>query len=472
MRLEIVQLLKSPKRYDRMRGWTELHTDCVSKQYVLSKDDILFLVTVLHNEEDDGVKQHGQTIMTELIAVLLANGLLSVQPYPQAEILLESVYDWLWDPLHETSVVFGVTADLHLRDGIALVELGRRLPKLEFPATAFVHVPFGQPQWGATFYQQGHVQAVVLVGRIGLFGEEAIRRLSCSDSRFGFLTHERPVDCPPHGLDDQYHCLYERLGSGEREYHRTIDKDGERTDFALVQRYTVEHAGRQIVVIHCAGNTFLGTIGAAQWAASPLKCSAEKNSPPIPCPANIQRDSTLEALLEVKADVNKPVWTPPKIKLLELTAAGATWSQTTGKWHIEITLRCENGDPRKPLTVFFGKEKEPMNHTSQAFRLLTAVCLLSREGQDGRVDLDKLTKDKWIWSDKQVGERQVRSSLAGLKHCHKKLRDVLSNDSEVRLYANVKIQSVEPAAVGAARPACKGRKKDRRGSEEGSRKPR
>jgi hypothetical protein len=361
------------------------------------------------------------------------------------------LYDWVLDPFRGTSAVFGTAADRHLRDGMALLELRGYLSVSDFPKTDFVLVPLNQPQWEAAFHQQKQLQAIMLVGRIGLFGEDALRRWLCRQARFNFLTHVRPADCSPHALDDQYHCIVDGEASDADGCHRTDDADGKRTDFALVQRYTVESPGGRLVVLQIAGNTSLGTLGSARWVTSRLKQPSEADGAPIPCPPNLCADTLVEALLEVKAGINMSIWMPSTIKLLTLTTDKATWSKTNRRWHAHITLRCENGDPHKPLAVLFGQEEEPMDPKSQMFRLLVAICLLCQQADDRKVDLDSLAKDAWVWGNVNIAAK-LRGKLASLKHAHKKLRDLLSIGSDVHLYVDLKIASVQPVPVSVGLP--------------------
>ena len=172
-------------------------------------------------------------------------------------------------------------------------------------------------------------------------------------------------------------------------YYRTNDKNGVRTDYAIVQRFMVEDT----VVVYVAGNTSLGTLAGIQWVALRRNHLVAPDGVPIPCPEKIRGDSTVEALLQVSAPLDDRVWTPFDLKLLKLHAAGFRWSSSTGKWHPLITIDCIDGDPRQPVAVFFGEEKETMDAKRQSFRLLVQICMLARAGS-GRTRRSRQTGER------------------------------------------------------------------------------
>ena len=96
------------------------------------------------------------------------------------------------------------------------MELARRLPVKEFPETGFVLVPLNRTDWVVAFSQQKY-QAICFVGRLGLYGGDVVQRWSCKDARYRFLRHDKPDNCPSHGLDEDYHCIVERLDDGYAE---------------------------------------------------------------------------------------------------------------------------------------------------------------------------------------------------------------------------------------------------------------
>jgi hypothetical protein len=457
MREEIVKLLKSRDRGERMRGWRASHADCAQNHYELPREDRIFLAQRLREEVDDGVQQFGSRILLELIALARPIGIPPESPAPgPSPRPLQFLYQWLWDPFHENSAMFGTASDVYLRDGMALVALARRLGWDEFPRAEIVLVPVGQPRWEEVLHQQGF-QAIFLVGRLGLFGDEAVRSWDFLDSRFFFPKQQRSPGSAPDAFDPEYYCIRERLEDGRIESYPVHDAAKDmRTDFALIQRYPVVYLGVQIVVVLCAGCTSLGTLAAAQWAASHLTRNTHPQGTPIPCPAGLAADSRMEALLEVTADLNHPLWIPSRVELRRLMVDRATWNPQLRAWESEslIEVHCEGGDPQRPVAVVIDGKEERMDPKGQAFQLSVAVCLSAAENQ-GLVDLAKLLQSPKLWPRGGANEDKLRDRLSGLKFRHLKM---LSIDREVRLHATVKIVAVEPVTAPVDGPRRKGRK--------------
>jgi hypothetical protein len=471
MRQEITKMLNSSEQILQMRGLTELHADCAEKQFVPSQEDFSFLREFLYDRANEAVRCHAMILlMTGILPLLFRNGLPAAPSCPNSMAGRGCLCDWLWGPFQETSVVFG-TAGEYLRDGKALMELAARIPQTAGTKPEFVLVPLNSNEWEMAFNRQ-QCQAVCFVGRLGLYGAEAIRQLTNRNAVYDFPSHKKPPTCPPHGLDRKFHCIDGKRDDGRKDHYRTKDKNEVRTDYAIVQRFVVAHLGGQMIVVYIAGSTSLGTLGGVLWATSQRKELGAPDGMPLSCPENIRRDSAFEALLQVSARKDDFVWKPTDVKLLKLTAAGATWSAATGKWHPGITIECESGNPRESIAVFFGEEKEPMDANGQAFRLLVGIGMLSREDPERRVDLDKLAKDPWIWSGKELTKEKLRNKLASLKNRHPKLQNVLSNGPDLHLYADVRFRSLEPVAVLSELPAHKRRIKGGGGSAGKPNKPR
>jgi hypothetical protein len=375
---------------------------------------------------------------------------------PAAPATPQCLLDWVLLPFHETSAVFGASGGLYVRDATALLALARCFSNKEFPRTDICPVPLRSRSWEEQVYKGDH-QAVLLVGRLWLFGDSAVNDWCHKKARFGFIRHDKPEDCQPPPFDPEYHCIYEELDDGRREYYRTSKNNGEWTDYALIQRYTVQYSGRQIVVVLCAGITSLGTLSAAEYLVSRLNGSSRPGGEPIPLPPGIGPDSSLEALLEVKADATHPFWTPSRVELRKLFVDSAVWSASENKWEssLTITLVCEGGNPERPLAVKIDDREQKMNHAKHAFRLLVAVCLQARESSDGHVDVAKLSQNPWIWRKEKVSETYVRRRLTELKHRHMPPAS-LSIGEDVRLHAKVVIVAApELVAVGAKVPGRK-----------------
>jgi hypothetical protein len=89
--------------------------------------------------------------------------------------------------------------------------------------------------------------------------------------------------------------------------HAAWQDDGERTDYAVVQRLRVQYSGRLRTVVVVAGATSLGTLGAAAWVASPDYLNTmQREASRVLGRDNRPEDVELEALIKVKAAVRNP----------------------------------------------------------------------------------------------------------------------------------------------------------------------
>lgn len=353
-----------------------------------------------------------------------------------------SLSDWLWGPFHKPSAVFGLTAaDYRRRDEIALIQLVRRLSYREFPDTEIHQIDPDDPEWSELLFQGGY-QSICLVGRLGLYGQEALERWNNPNGRFGFLVNRRPGTIPAGQLDKDFHCIYERIGEGPTEYYRTEEKNGKRTDFALVQRYPVYDGTRYIVVVIIAGASSLGTLAAAQWAADKLTEPTHPYGEPIDAPQGVGPDSHFEALVDVTAEVTTRVWRPLRINLRRLCVDRAVWCENDRRWHIDpprnITILREKGTKARAVGVLFDGKRAPLNPGSQTFRLLVEACLESRSRENGVVNAKKLGQKSEIWDGKTHAEADVRRRLSILKQRY--LGDALSVGRPIRLDAKVTIR--------------------------------
>jgi hypothetical protein len=365
------------------------------------------------------------------------------------------LYHWLLDPFHGDSAILGTAGHGRLRDGQAMLALISRFPDEEFPFTRRQFVTPGEMDWQRDVYQR-HLQAIWLVGRIGLFGREAIEHWILKNARFCFPMHERPDHCPPHGLDPEYNRIREWLGDDQFVDYRASEQNGQRTDFALVQRYPVAYPeGTQpVIAVHCAGSSWLGTLGAAHWVACDLRRPTHLGGTPIPCPPNIHDGSCLEALLEVTGDVADPhLWKPSRVAPRKLFVDGASWSLKEGCWESlrVVTLECEDGDPHRTVRILIDGKREPINARRGQFRLLVALAVLAQKSPDGCIDLAQLAADPWIWQNQPAPtEEELRHKLAMLRYLYldEGLLVMARIDREVRFCAVVKIKAVEPVAAG------------------------
>jgi hypothetical protein len=436
---DIREKLNSRNASLRRTGWYRLLRESTKDQFALSAAQIKQLHECRWKEDDMEVWRAAVNVMLELP---LHNRSKDAETSPW-----DSLGNWLWDPFKDPSLVFRVLDPRsRRRDEDAVILLARHLSRREFPHTEFLRIPLDKPLWGEVL-ENRPCQALCIVGRLGLFGDHAVQFWSKKDTRFRFISEHRPDGLPWGKVDPRFHCICERISaSGEEGYspaYPTTEQNGQRTDYGLVQRYEVLYKTKKVCVVVCAGASSLGTFAAVQWAAD-QSVGRHLNEALIPLPERVRADSTLEALLEVTADLSPSAnsWQPLHLRLVKLCVDGSVWSEEERDWRRrspeEITLVYNPSDPEKAVMVLFDGERTGLHGNSQMFRLLVEVCQLARETPTGNVDMAQLEKNDTIW-DAAVTSKQVRQRLYALKRQY--LGDALLLDGTIRLCARVKSQT-------------------------------
>jgi len=435
MFLTYLELINSSQVPTRIEGWRKLRADSAVLRPIVTRQFIDALLELLAEEEFETVQHEAHLA---LIALQNVPSEVSAPAPPQVSqaspAVDQSLLKWLWDPFARESIVLSTTScDYRRRDEAAGIYLGRQLCHHQFSKTKFSQIPVYAESWQEKFIDSQY-KAVCLLGRLGLYGECAVKNLAYPQGRFYFLTHKRPAGTTTE-LDEQFHCLVERTDPHKKEYYRTLEKDGVRTDYALVQRYTVRVNSRSIVVVLCAGASSLGTLAAARWATFDLGQSVDHRPRKlIPAPDKISSDSCLEALLEVRADVTTDAWNIKEIKPLKLFVDDKPWSFQQQAWQ-ERNIRMITiimGDKGAKEIQFDGKTPNLQNDKSY-FKMLVALALQIKE--DGKIDLVALGKNKSIWGGKQKSKTKVLESLRHLKTRY--LKDALATSPAVMLLADI-----------------------------------
>jgi len=335
--------------------------------------------------------------------------------------------DWLWEPFKERSVVLGVSArDHYRRDEPAQIQIARRLSFEDFPRTEFPRVMMGECDL-ANIVHDKRCQAICVVGRLGLFGQEVVEQLQNEDLCFGFEVTKRPPSLRLGDLHDDYHRIYEQVQHGHREYYPTTEEGGVRTDYALVQRYTMRFGEMRMVVVRCAGATSLGTLGASAWAARGLfRSNRAVDIGPIEPPGEgIAAHSQMEALLEVKAKATGGPWTAPTTSLKKLYVDGKEWSAQKNVWGPRTPrLMSLVIDDRDRMTLLFDGSESKMKPDSVAFRLTAALIRHSVGRQGETIPIEVLVKDEELWEGGEAVRRDVIRHLNTLRRRY--LRDALT----------------------------------------------
>jgi hypothetical protein len=421
---QTLEKISSENVEKRREGWRELHDCCTEFRKHLNDAQLKYLRNLFSEEKDSIVFR--LALKALLALAMQPSGVIVgsertdaartkiVQDAAESRMLLAN---WLWGPFGHPSAVLGVTAtNYRRRDEGALLWIGRRLSFPEYGQTEFPQVSVENPDLDRLLFE-GRYHAFCVVGRLGLFGKSALQRLSSDNSHFGFAMHHRPKDLPPGELDAEYHCVLEQIGGCRQKSHCTEEKDGFRTDFAVVHRYRVELGTRHVVVVVVSGASSLGTCAAAQWAAYDLfrpTDTIEKS--PIEVPPGITPNSRLEALLSARAKVTTSAWEHPEIDVLKLNVDDYSWSLADRQWHLAtievVTVVRRKG---KPIQILFNGRPAKLEPGKQMFRLMVAIAEQVRKHGSGKLDIAALAANKEVWENPNPAEDYVRTQLRQLR---------------------------------------------------------
>lgn len=443
--------LRSHLLKERHNAWNRLLALCAQRRLLLTAAHLQTLCEIRMEEDDDGVWRRAVDVV-DLLRCLLPDAGLPDGAAPPINVAppLEpaqqpdgqpALIDWVWRPFKRRSAVIGVADPNSRCDEAALIALARHLSQREFPEAEVLQFRSHDPAY-AEFLFTRRSESVCLVGRLGLFGEEAIGRWGNKNARFGFLTHVRPPELKPGDVDHTYHCIYEQFADGKREHYRTRQGKGRRTDFGIVQRYPVFDGTRQVIVMICAGGSALGTLAAALWAAKHLALPIRADGSLLPAPPHLAPESRLEALVEVTAPTDSCVWEPRRLLLRKLYVDNLHWLPHDCRWQVDspqlITLAYNGGFSGEPVAVLFDGARSRLRPKSEMFRLLAAVCLAARHNNGAGVDPAALCDDASIWRGQRPESAEIRRKLAVLKCRY--LHDAIAIDDRVRILARIELQ--------------------------------
>ncbi len=430
---EIDRLLRGIDEETRRQGWQRLHS-VVTANHLPGPAELRRFLDRLRSEDDDDNWRIG---VAALLRAAVERAAPAGEESPPRDATLG---EWLWGPFRRDSQVLRVVdPQQRKRDEDAVIVLARHLALREFPRTRFERVHPGAADWDLVRATCG---AVCVVGRLGLYGEHALTHWKKTDLRFNFVSDFRPPDLKPGQLDgERYHCIRERIGSEPANARRypTEDREGERIDHGLVQRYVVTYRAYSLVVLHCAGGSSLGTLGAVQWAAGDIRPEgqdAEKDRiPPAP---GLGPSSRLEALVRVTAQQTPypASWRGARAELVSLYADDHVWSAREGRWvekgPEEITLILAEDDRSQVVDVELDGVRTTMRKEGQSYRLLVQLCRMAQE-RGGAVDPATLAQDTTIWGN-VVDFEKANDAINNLKS--RTLKGALSSDHR-RLLARV-----------------------------------
>lgn len=444
MRLEYLTRLKGGTDRQRMRAWSDLHLEPEARDLRLSPRDRQQLCRLMMQEEDQKVQR--EALMTLLSFSCQCDTAPIVEGPSRSgdEIAAKgpSLDEWVWRDFRNRSAICEITDnDFASRDVHARYHLARRLPYTEFRVTEFK--PIEQGTNGLNQLLSGGPYAgICLLGRLGLYQRDAVERLEPKGMRFGFPTQYRPAGLHSGELNREFHRIRAnaRAAGGRPTYYDTEEKDGVRTDYGLVQRFRLFVGNHWMTVILCAGASYLGTWGAAQWLARDLGLPIDGPSgSPIDAPKGISAKSRMEALVRIKADTRQRTWDLANVELVHLSVDSLVWSPDDLKWHCDMPVQfCLVLKGRRPDELRINGEPhsfKPKNN--QAFRL-AAWTLLEAQKRNGTVPAKILAVNTEIWGGKAVTTTVVKQRLNPINKTH--LHRTLAIGDDIRVNAEIVLE--------------------------------
>lgn len=439
MRREFLDRLRSKNRSERLIAWRELDREPEAAHYVLSGSDRQQLAAILIDEDDDGVHRRGSDTLLAYSSCGYAEQLADAGGASSAPPRPRTLDEWLWNDFHKPSAIFRVSEQgYHRRDADAVEILARRLGIKEFPGVNFHPLPLHTDGWRRLTTEQAY-KTIGIVGRLGLFGDQAETDLQWKDARFRFLRQTPPSSYKAGDELKQYYRLQEFEGEQVVRHYDTQDRGGYRVDYGIIQKYPVFLGTHWITVLLCCGSSSLGTVGAAHWAAIDLAIAQDQvTGAPISLPRTIASNSCLEALLRTTGASQTDIWRPSTIELLGLYVDHYQWSPADLQWRDiqqhTLELRLREG---KPVALLIDGVNANLNRDSQNFRLAAKLVLIASQNTEHAVDIKRLACDREIWDrDDGLPPSKTRQRLSGL---NQKLKGILSIQDRVMVNAEITV---------------------------------
>lgn len=434
----------------RVQGWNELGgahqmRGVARADGILTPQQYATLCAVLGRERENDVRI---AAVTALLTHLTPSGepppVKPVDPGAQAPTEARFLGEWFWTPVHvpQPGFVFGLSDPYaRRRDEDALIQLGRFLPTAGFPHIDFQAIWMSEPDLESTL---GDVPygTLVFIARLNLYGPLAVERWKKPDARYMYPATPRP-NLELGELCPEWHRVIEhQRGKPEKAYITEEKMNGGgallRTDYAIVQRYSLYDGFRWVTVFVIAGASALGTLGAVMWATTQF-LQPVREGMPIPVPPGITPHSCLEALLEIEAPVTQGRWKPRPAKLLKLNVDRAAWDITTHAWHIEppaITLVYDSDRADEPKGMLFDGRPAPVNLKAESFRILARLCAPALTEPRAPISFGRL-----------AGNGSGRLNPQGVRRIKRQLRTLKSRYLGEGLILNDKDAQLAPAVI-------------------------
>jgi hypothetical protein len=325
--------------------------------------------------------------------------------------------DWLRDPFSKAGLVFSATCALgDARHPGPSFYAGRILDRAFARDVRCVHfAEGGQVQWRQAI-EDRNCRAVFILGPLEDFGADARENLAAKRSRYR-------VTASPTGTGKR--SLVETIRNSDTRFHEPDNSDGGEVDYAFVQRYTTFLGGKKLAVVHLAGCTALGTLGAARWACEDLAASTSFESrDPIFAPSEIRPSSHLQALLRVTASSSMHAWDPRRVEQLQLWVDDSLWDIKSHDWvtpsHDLLTIVSRDGAP-----TYYKLDGQRRNALTDGNMFKTIVALAEEKLRTGRPVIDRKSLARRL----DVTEGELGQVLPQVRFRHLKGELLLRGDS-------------------------------------------
>jgi hypothetical protein len=309
----------------------------------------------------------------------------------------------IWQPFSGKSAVIAINDRQQPRDAYPFQELIRHLSASGFETT-FHSVSLSDPNW--TKVRLNEQFAVSFIGRHTMYRDCAVLAEIPADLRFHLPKDNAAMRGQP--LAPEFHCITQRRTAAKPLVFEAVQEEGkgERVDWAVVQRFSVDLGVKQVVVLFIEGATSLGTTGAGQWVASG-RCDSIK----LPSGLALTDSSRLEILLKVHSQVSEPPrpWEPTCYPA-KIFIDDAKFVVQQDTLHLAVPRVIAVGTkPKGSANVcyvsFDGDDvrvRSSRPNAAAAQSALFALCLKALrvgKGQDGRwaVEIAALVKDQSLW---------------------------------------------------------------------------
>jgi hypothetical protein len=376
------ELLFAPRdSAGRMDRWKALLNEVHSGQRHIEEPDEAELLDGLLAEPDADVRSYGLVVLQRARSA-------AARRFGSA----------LWAPFGPDwkAAIVAVNDKAHIKDVDPLVELGRFFPKRTHPRTSFHTVSLSNPDWGQI--RPESLDALCLVGRRSMFRGcvvlDALRKERGRDLGLRFSLPEDSHARRGGPLSAQFHHVREGLSAGPLR-HVTTQQDGQRVDYAAIQRLTARVGGRRTTILFIEGATSLGTCGAAHWLTSIENLDTLNLR-------DVSSSSTIEILLQVKAAVHVPErpWEPQAVATKLLVNGTNVIAQAPRTVTVVIPGNQALDVRHVGRVLFDGDEVEYRGDTNRA---LLAVCVKMLRNQADKktrdvVAVDDLHQDRSCWS--------------------------------------------------------------------------